>query len=678
MLGFLPWLYLLRVPLIFGFLLGGLAPFALMDGSPGHSLLEGLFDVPESGVFIATIAALFVATACTFSTWLVLRYGHLRFGVPGRAGWTSKGFVEIVPKFEVDRLGALFAVFYSVAALAVVWGIAVKVRPLRESSPWWEIAPALFFFLVLVLAARFLWIRVSPKGTRLIAALLVFTECGYLKRDDQGGLLLEDGHGFAISVALLSHAFYLLLGYRWLFPDLPSLRAPALVCVLLMMALLCWMLGALAFFFDGFRTPVLLPLTVLAVAAAQWPESDHFFEVKRLASEPAKAYPFDLLNASNKRKASDAAIVICASGGGIQAAAWTAKVLTALRADAGPEFTQSLRLISSVSGGSAGALQFLGAWTNGDVPENKLAPVFQAASDGVLDEIAQGLVYPDLWRVALPFFVPPQSDRGQAMEKFWAGRGFAFPALLSDWRAEAVAGTRPVVIFNATVVESGERLMLSTTDFERRDAKGGMRTFGELFADTGQQLDVSPVTAARLSATFPYVSPAARPNLALPPRARYHLVDGGYYDNWGVASAVDFLDQAVLQHPPLRVRRVLVIQIRDSLSSTKPKAANGSRGWFFQFFAPIKTLVTVRDSGQVSHDATELRILKQAAQADHKVDVQTVDFEYPSADTPLSWYLDRKQRDNIWMQWDKRYRDSPEICQVRQFLRLNQDERCKK
>jgi hypothetical protein len=489
MSGFLPWLYLLRVPLIFGFLLGGLAPFALMDGSPGHSLLEGLFDVPESGVFIATIAALFVAAACTFSTWLVLRYGHLRFGVPGRGGWTSECFVEIVPKFEVDRLGALFAVFYNVAALAVVWGIVVKVHPLRESSPWWEVAPALFLFLVLVLAVRCLWIKVSPKGTRLVAALLVFTELGYLKRDDQGRLLLETGHGFAISVALLSHAFYLLLGYRWLFPDLPSLRAPALVCVLLLMALLCWIFGALAFFFDGFRTPVLLPLTVLAVAAAQWPESDHFFEVKRLASEPAKAYPIDLLNASNKRKASDAAIVICASGGGIQAAAWTAKVLTALRADVGPEFTQSLRLISSVSGGSAGALQFLGAWTNGDVPEDKLAPVFQAASDGVLDEIAQGLVYPDLWRVALPFFVPPQSDRGQAMEKFWAGRGFAFPALLSDWRAEAAAGTRPVVIFNATVVESGERLMLSTGDFERRDAKGGMRRLAERFASQAVTTD---------------------------------------------------------------------------------------------------------------------------------------------------------------------------------------------
>ncbi|HKO90053.1 MAG TPA: hypothetical protein VJU61_02810, partial [Polyangiaceae bacterium] len=38
-------------------------------------------------------------------------------------------------------------------------------------------------------------------------------------------------------------------------------------------------------------------------------------------------------------------------------------------------------------------------------------------------------------------------------------------------------------------------------------------------------------TAARLSAAFPYVSPAA----VLPTQPRRRVVDAGYYDNYGVS-----------------------------------------------------------------------------------------------------------------------------------------------
>jgi hypothetical protein len=52
-------------------------------------------------------------------------------------------------------------------------------------------------------------------------------------------------------------------------------------------------------------------------------------------------------------------VVVAASGGGITASLWTARVLTALQGEVGTDFTRSIRLISSVSGGSVGTMYFL-------------------------------------------------------------------------------------------------------------------------------------------------------------------------------------------------------------------------------------------------------------------------------------------------------------------------------
>ena len=233
------------------------------------------------------------------------------------------------------------------------------------------------------------------------------------------------------------------------------------------------------------------------------------------------------------------------------------------------------------------------------------------------------------------------------------------------------------MIFNATVVETGERLMFSTVDFERGpDARriGEMRTFRALYTKEG--LDVSPVTAARLSATFPYVSPAARADFELPRRRRYHFVDGGYYDNLGVASAMDFLEQAVLRHAPGHVRRLMVIQIRDRALPAGALPAGGSRGWLFQTIAPLLALKTVRDTGQLSHDATEMRLLQGATCTGGVVQVQTVDFEYPVSEAPMSWYLDKKQKASISLKWDQRYSGSAEVCAVRLFLGIKEEGKC--
>jgi hypothetical protein len=131
-------------------------------------------------------------------------------------------------------------------------------------------------------------------------------------------------------------------------------------------------------------------------------------------------------------------------------------------------------------------------------------------------------------------------------------------------RPEVAKGNKPAVVFNATIVETGERLLLATTDSEpfrqpTNKTSPGWRDFTRLYPET----DIPVATAARLSATFPFVTPAPRIRRGDVFADQYHVVDGGYYDNYGVATLIEWLDQA-MKDAESKPSRVLILQIRGS------------------------------------------------------------------------------------------------------------------
>ncbi|MBN9520477.1 hypothetical protein J0H58_18440, partial [bacterium] len=83
--------------------------------------------------------------------------------------------------------------------------------------------------------------------------------------------------------------------------------------------------------------------------------------------------------------------------------------------------------------------------------------------------------------------------------------------------------------------------------------------FFELFPDARKRFKLS--TAARMNATFPYVSPA----VDLPTNPPRRVVDAGYYDNYGVGVAAGWL-RYWRRWLVANTSGVLVIQIRDSAS----------------------------------------------------------------------------------------------------------------
>jgi len=127
-----------------------------------------------------------------------------------------------------------------------------------------------------------------------------------------------------------------------------------------------------------------------------------------------------------------------------------------------------------------------------------------------------------------------------------------------------------------------------------------------------------PLRSTRFSASFPYVSPAARTNVE---GQAAHIVDGGYYDNYGVSSLVKWLD-AQLEKKDNTIKRVLIPEIRGARFGIDPPDSNGcsttravgkdrrsNRGWFYQAFAPASTVLNVRDAGQRINNEAELCLL---------------------------------------------------------------------
>jgi hypothetical protein len=445
-----------------------------------------------------------------------------------------------------------------------------------------------------------------------------------------------------------------------------------LAYVLILLMLLTATLSAFSFFLDRFRLPVLLFAVLWSVLAYFTADTDHIFFV---SSPPEEGMALVAAGegvraglAESKARAGGgkpAMIVVCASGGGIQAAAWTARVLTGLQEEFGESFARSIRLISSVSGGSVGSLYYVESYdpAQGAPPQDRLDAILGAAATSSLEATTWGIACPDLLRIFLPFLAPQAHDRGWAIEQAWgralAGGDDLIARRLSDWSRDVGRGRRPGAVFNATIAESGNRLLLSTVDFP---ATPGAVIFGKDPAYAGA--DLSVVTAARLSATFPYVSPIAR----AADRAEgspldvegWHVADGGYYDNFGVMTAIEWV-RAVIHRYKDEVSRTVIVQIR-AFPEDRP-APEMHSGWAFAAAGPVKTIMKVRTSTQIARNDLEIQMLRDQ----HPGLIETVVFR-PRDAGPLSWHLSAQEVERLKRDWREDGWNRGEAAKLRAWL----------
>ena len=693
---FFAYVYVLRVPLLVCAATGAMPLVALPRDAVAGPLLRGLFDVADPGAppwvpfttfAFLTFAGLMAAATIAVTARLILLDGGERFGLESLP--QSEGIqllVRLLPLSAAALLvgGAWYQSWGSlswIGAAAAALGSAVSV--------------AGFVFLMTVVHDR-LWaavfvrtdsflttnnaiVFVAGEMFAIFAAFVRLSPVGFV---DRSGRILAR-HAFALLQFLLSLLVYVtlwILKSDWISRAHGAPRIPTLCLVLVLGMLACWALTGLTFVFDRYRVPLLTLLVAYGTVMSVFPWSDHFFQ-----TVPHDSHPVASLTASAvlAQRAGRPAIVVAAAGGGIQAAAWTARVMQGLQADSlgcGDGLDGAIAVFSAVSGGSVGAMYVVDAYRGGRLDPTALVDAVAASEASSLDEVAWGLTGPDLLGTLAPFVKRLRqsflvTDRGSALEDAWTRTPSLRGATLDQWRADLTKPERerPAVLFNATVAETGQRMLLATTTLETDPNDPGRREFAVDFSDR----DLRVTTAARLSATFPYVSPAARIDRHAGFDDQFHYVDGGYYDNYGTATAIEWLDAGLRKLKDAeRPSRVLLLEIR-SFPDEAPALPNGAHGWTQDALQPLETLYAVRGTGQQAHSDENVKLMVENY-TETRIFNARVTFprrlvdDRDDASPPLSWHLTAGDRGRLAAAWHAS-RVYEERVRVHNFMRLDDD-----
>jgi hypothetical protein len=509
-----------------------------------------------------------------------------------------------------------------------------------------------------------------------------------------------------------------------------------------------------------FYWSVILFLIVFSGSAYGVFAVDHYFKLEDSQLPATKSYQKDFQQAIwnrlceaefdiNKTQTCDenkpkSLVVVAASGGGIQASGWMTQVLAGLqekKLGIGEDFTKAIGLISSASGGSVGSMFYLDQFDKdkkvlgkeGLAKTNKNSKLYQVvenATDDWLNSVGWGLASPDLFRaIGLPIFKKELGgdnkpylylDRGYALEKNWEKTltvGGKKPPTLDDRREQVLAGQIPIAVYNTTLVENGRPFFVSPMKFVEgtmakyaKESSNKLRNtaldFKTLYNNCGangdQPCDLAVTTAARLSASFPYVTPMARndrENLIkvkvkdkngketkIDLLQNYHIADGGYYDNAGAFTAMNWLNEFLTynnsddnQHHRINIKKVVILQINAFPENNLELDQQGSPGFVVTTIGPLNTLNGIRDSTQIGRNKLFVELLKDRWHNDkneeNNISIQDFTISFPESkpskdkdgnlikdkdgkeinipyNPPLSWRLTELQKKNLVEAWE--------------------------
>jgi hypothetical protein len=486
-------------------------------------------------------------------------------------------------------------------------------------------------------------------------------------------------HLFAAIAALVFVVLWLITG--WLF--YPSrFTAAAVVSLYISLLLFVWFFGALRFHLGRLHVSPLAAWALILLVGYFY--FDHRYEPT--VPEEASAPSIDYIDVA--APADENLVVVAAAGGGAWAAGWTTRGLEQLISNR-PALREEIRVISAVSGGSVGAAYFIDGLLR-DQTSGKLPPPASATLHDVrvrstastLGTVAYALTFRDFPRLVTAGVYGPEKDRGQLLEEEWA-RVAAAPVVGEDVgrRPEPKAGKRalhslstsirdgaiPAPIFGATVMETGQRLMVTPIafaplDVEKRERERALTLREFLFGGICLQemeRDLDLWTAARLSATFTYISPPARSWLDDCPPQKEHLIDGGYYDEFGVTSALDWLTTVLRARkagdPRLRFKRVLLIELSGFPEPT-PDSVKPADGLTATLTGPTLTaFLALRQGVATSRNQIDLDRFKHSwnDMLKGRVQIETVAFR-PDASRPrgpVSWHLTSEEIKHLNAEW---------------------------
>ncbi len=244
-------------------------------------------------------------------------------------------------------------------------------------------------------------------------------------------------------------------------------------------------------------------------------------------------------------------IVLNLSGGGLRSGVWALKVLSELEKEIGEDFSQSLQFISGSSGGMLGAAYY-----------RQLR--YAASSDSIeweqsISNLSQDLLNPIAFNLAVNDLFFRFRDYTFAQKDYSIDRGIAFDQQLNvntkgvlnkrlfEFSSLEESSEIPLMVLSPSIIGDGRKLIISPTPLSflcssqpysgvstqrTIDAIEFSRYFQEQSADS-----LSFLTALRMSASFPYITPLVN----LPSEPSMELIDAGVRDNEGFELGLKYI-----------------------------------------------------------------------------------------------------------------------------------------
>ena len=191
---------------------------------------------------------------------------------------------------------------YFLCASSILAGLIYGAKETPDLGRVSGVTLGIIAFLLGLKVMAYVWINSPPALARYLGSIFRWTPDGYIQtattkqmtlttmekrhiriqpKHHQNDLLLP-GHAFAAIAMGLSILFYAILGFsKWWALSRPESdpAIPTLACILLLITLVIYLFSGIAFLLDRFRIPFVVPLILIFLASADWPESDHYFEV---------------------------------------------------------------------------------------------------------------------------------------------------------------------------------------------------------------------------------------------------------------------------------------------------------------------------------------------------------------------------------------------------------------
>lgn len=493
--------------------------------------------------------------------------------------------------------------------------------------------------------------------------------------------IIDQNHLNAVAIEIVIFILILALG---IFREMPSLQIPAAASATLLAAFFIMFTGAFSYWLRGWAITgiIIVCLCFNYLTKNNYINANNEAFGLNYTTEKAKYTHDRISKLSNdehhnsdikntieilenwKNKFPDTTtkpkiIFVCASGGGHRAAVWSMRTLQYLDSTLKGQLLDQTILMTGASGGLIGTSYYRELYL-----QKKLGQIKSTYDNEYFNNIGKDVLNPMVFSLVVSDMVLGFQQHEVAGQKYYKGRGYSFENQInintnnllkkrvSDYRDYEQQALIPMVIMAPTIINDGRKLYISPQkisymnsadeiDMKRLNTRVKGVEFSRFFEKQGAE-DLGFMSALRMSATFPYITP----NVHLPSEPEMVIMDAGMSDNFGMNDAVRFF-HTFQEWIEENTSGAVFISIRDTDKQPFIKQ-DLSEGLWNKLFNPIAHLYNNLNNIQDLSNDNAIEF----SQSWFGKNIDVINFEY----SPIDWIEESSNSNANLKQLEKEYK----------------------